>query len=141
MLPGIAQNLASGDEESGGFFEAVDLVHAGKYGASAGPSQAKFYEKPKICLDSGGAPETRMSGMELTHLQKKREAMRHPRDGHILGRRELADVSGTTARSIENYEKRKSRCASMAVRKALAYALGVNVTLIFDKDGNARVAK
>lgn len=82
-----------------------------------------------------------MFAMELTHLQKKREAMRHPRDGHILSRAELAQASGTTARSVENYEKRKSRCASKAVRNALAHSLGVSVTLIFDKDGNARMAR
>ena len=76
--------------------------------------------------------------MDLTKLQLKREAMRHPQDGHILSRRDLADASGTTARSIENWEKRGSRCASLAVRQALAHSLNVSVNVLFDKEGWAK---
>lgn len=64
--------------------------------------------------------------------------MRDPYSGKILSRKAVAQTAGTTERSLDNYEKRASRCASRAVRAAIAAALGTTVDRLFDAKGNAK---
>ena len=79
------------------------------------------------CAASESVQES--DAMKKTRLEVMREERK-------LKRSSLATITGISARSILNYEKRL-RCGSMAVREALARSLNTEASYLFAKTGVA----